>query len=80
MLNYLDLSHLSRLKNYAGSPSCYLMSFMSTDDRIFVTQENCRYVHLLGFDDYTACLHSPVVHEICSPCQLFKKACPWHSL
>lgn len=76
MLNYLDLSHLSRLKNYVGSQSYYLMSFMSTDDRIFVTQENCRYVHLLGFDHHRACLHSPVVHEICSPCHLLKRHIP----
>lgn len=76
MLNYLNLSHLPRLKNSAGSRSRYLMSFMSTDDRVFVTQENCRYVHLWGFDDYTVCLHSPAVHEICSPCQLLKRHIP----
>lgn len=76
MLSYSDLSHLSRLKNYVGPHSCYLMSFMSMDDRIFVTQDNCRYVHLLGFDDYAACLYSPAVHGIRSPCQLLKSHVP----
>lgn len=54
-------------------------SFMSTDDKIFVTWENWRYVHLLGFDHYTAWLHASAPHEICSPCQLLNRHIPGSS-
>jgi len=76
MLNYLDLSHLSRLKNYAGSQSCYLMSF-------YVKRwQDFRYTGKLQICTSSGVwsLHSlPALSSstwICSPCQLLRRHIP----